>query len=82
MDDAQFEVLDELYFVISYDELHSKLSLQDEELRDLLLELAAKEWIRVYESIDEELDNHDIATNFRSYFYLASKKGLQAHNQQ
>ncbi len=82
MDDEEFEVLDELYFVISYAELADRLDLSEEKLKNILIRLSSKEWIRIYEGPDRELDAFDLDSNFRSYHYLASKKGLMAHNRQ
>ena len=31
---------------------------------------------------DEEIMDAELETSFESYFYLASKKGLMAHNRQ
>lgn len=82
MDDVEFDVLDELYFVISYDELRSNAGLPDDELQDVLIKLVAKQWVRVYKSADEEIDDYNLSADFKSYYYLASKKGLLAHNRQ
>jgi hypothetical protein len=82
MEEAEFDLLDELYFVTSYDELKANVDMTEDEIRDTLVRLTSKEWVRVYKDADEELDEFDLITNFRSYFYLASKKGLLAHNRQ
>lgn len=80
MKETEFEVLDELYFVISFEELLSAVELDEEELLEVLIELARKEWIRIYDSSDNELDKYNLRESYHSYFYLASKKGLFAHN--
>ncbi len=82
MEDVAFEVLDELYFVTPYKDLETALSYSDQELKKVLIELVAKGWILVYKDMEEEIDSIDIQHNFKSYCYLASKKGLLAHNTQ
>lgn len=81
MEEAEFEVLDELYFVISYSDLLNSVDLEEDVLQRVLLQLLDKEWIRVYRN-EEEVEKPDLKNNFKSYFYLASKKGLFAHNRQ
>ena len=82
MDDIEFDVLDELYFVISFQDLQSNLDLDAEEILDTLIKLTSNGWVRVYENSEDELDEYDLISNFKTYFYLASKKGLLAHNKQ
>ena len=80
MDEAEFDVLDELYFVISYENLVARLDLEEKELVDVLLKLVNKGWIRVFENPNDEIDQFDLKSDYRSYYFLASKKGLFAHN--
>lgn len=81
MSEDEFDLLDELYFVQSYDYLKKELDWEDEKLLFILQELADKEWINCFFGPDEEVfDDPDIANYGKTYFYLASKKGLLAHN--
>lgn len=82
MTDLQFDVLDELYFVLSYKELLAATALEDQVLVGVLEELYAAGWIKVMHTVDEELapEEVDLKKNAASYYYLASKKGLLAHN--
>jgi hypothetical protein len=82
MSDEEFEILDELYFVISYQELKEGIDLSDRELFSLLKSLHQKGWIRIFENPDEEVKINftDIGNRYTEYYYLASKKGLLAHN--
>ena len=82
MSDLEFDVLDELYFVQSYEELRTALKWDDHMLRDILEQLYLKGWIRCYTSPTEELFGKDIdlETQYHTYYYLASKSGLFAHN--
>ncbi|MEQ9405514.1 MAG: hypothetical protein RIM99_18140 [Cyclobacteriaceae bacterium] len=82
MEDDEFDVLDELYFVISYSELQDRLDLGEERLREVLIRLYEKGWVRIYESMEVEAEEADLNNKFKFYFYLASKKGLMAHNRQ
>ena len=82
MTDEEFEVLDELYFVLSWDELQNATGKPKEQLIKVLIQLLEKGWIRVYRKMDDELslDEIDLKDQSASYFYLASKEGLLAHN--
>ncbi len=82
MNDIQFEILDELYFVISFKDLLSSLEMDEETLLQNLKEMVKKEWIKCFEK-ETEIATSDIDYSdkkFRSYLFLASKKGLFAHN--
>lgn len=82
MSDLEYDVLDELYFVQSYSQLRDTLSWDDQMLKTALESLLRKDWIRCYSSPTEELlgDEIDLETRFHTYYYLASKTGLFAHN--
>jgi len=81
MSDLEFDILDELYFLIHYDDLSQTLGLSDEDLKPILQKMVRKGWLRCYTEPDVELEatNIDIEINFRKYHYLASKEGLKAH---
>jgi len=82
MSDLEFDVLDELYFVQSFDQLKLTLDWEDDLLRDTLRKLLNKKWIRCYLHPNEEIfgDDIDFEPSYRKYYYLASKEGLFAHN--
>lgn len=84
MTDIEYEILDELYFVVSFHQLLKETSLTDDTLKQELKSLINKGWVRSFSSPSEEIDI-DI-THFdklyQSLYYLASKKGLFAHNSQ
>ena len=82
MSDLEYDLLDELYFVQSYKDLSSKLQWDDKILRDTIESLLEKDWIRCYATPIRELfgDDIDLATQYHTYFYQASKPGLLAHN--
>lgn len=81
MTDEEFDLMDELYFVQSYDYLKQELDWEDEKLLVILQKLFEKEWINCFSSPDEEVfNNPDIPKEGKTYYYLASKKGLLDHN--
>ena len=81
MTDQEYDLLDELYFVISFQELCSQVNLSQDQLINALTGLCAKEWVRVYDAFGAEIELNEIqSTAFRQYKFLASKKGLFAHN--
>jgi hypothetical protein len=82
MSDLEFDVLDELYFVQTYEHLKFTLRWEDDMLRDTLRKLLEKKWIRCYINPNEEIfgDDIDFETSYWKYYYLVSKTGLFAHN--
>jgi DNA-binding MarR family transcriptional regulator len=82
MSEQEYLILDELYFLTDYHTLSKKLNIQDQTLQKLLISLIQKNWVNFYEKIDGEslFLNSETESNLKSYFYLASKEGLKAHN--
>jgi hypothetical protein len=80
MTNLEFDILDELYFVISFDELVQKSELKEDDLIVGLKSLYDKRWIKILKTHDEEVFNVDLTVNYHNYFYLATKQGLLAHN--
>ncbi|XOV93663.1 MAG: hypothetical protein ACFHWX_02915 [Bacteroidota bacterium] len=82
MTDDEFEVLDELYFVQSFQELTSLTQKDPNLLRNVLSDLYEKGWIRVFKGIDDEISKEDVdwIKHSSDYLFLASKEGLMAHN--
>lgn len=82
MNDVQFEILDEMYFVISFKDILASLDIENEILIQQLKEMVKKGWVKCFEKETEiavsEIDYSD--EKFKSYLFLASKKGLFAHN--
>lgn len=82
MSDQEFDVLDELYFVQSFDEVQEASGLEAEALRLVLQQLLKKGWIRCLRNAQAEVA-HPVLNKpeeFRQYYYLATKAGLMAHN--
>ena len=82
MTEQEYLLLDELYFLIDYNSLKNKSKLSIQNLDELLISSINKNWINFYEKIDGEslFLNNQTQSNLKSYFYLASKEGLKAHN--
>ena len=81
MTNAEFEILDELYFLKSFAELNRVLVFTETTWKIELANLYQKGWLRCYESaIQEPLTGEpDFENNFHKYYYLATKAGLLAH---
>ena len=82
MSDLAYELLDELYFVISFDKLITKFEGLEIETKNILIEMIKNNWVNYYKEIEGEI-NPEMEINNESIeklFFLASKKGLFAHN--
>lgn len=82
MSDAEFDVLDQLYFVTRLDQIQEEVEIIQEELIQVLESLHQKGWIKILETVDDELstDKIDLKNQAEQYFFLATKEGLLAHN--
>jgi len=81
MTDLEFQILDELYFLIHYTTLENRI--KSVKLKTYLKEMVEKEWISIFKNDNEveiEYHNANFEDNFKSYYYLATKKGLLKHN--
>ena len=75
-------MLDELYFVVSFNELQTTLDLEADELKNVLQTLLRRDWIKCLSSQTDELSASEVnfEENYRDYFYLATKSGLLSHH--
>ncbi len=82
MEDWQFEILDELYFVTGYEELEDKLPDLKSNLRIYLEDLWHQGWVKIIDRQTEEeiFDLNKFDLTYKEYNYLATKAGLMAHN--
>lgn len=80
MTELEFDVLDELYFVVKFEEIVKKLETEPEKIKQTLQELYNKNWIKVLESHDLEVKNVNLKEYCENYYFLASKLGLRQHN--
>jgi NH3-dependent NAD+ synthetase len=78
----EFDLLDELYFLVSFEELLRESAYSEEEIRDTLKRMIEKGWVHCYHASREEIitDVSNFSQEYRNYRYLASKEGLLAHN--
>ena len=81
MSDDEFDLLDELYFVQPYSILQEALGWEDKQLLYTLGLLKEKGWIKCFTSPDQEcFDVINLCEMGKDLLYLATKKGLMAHN--
>lgn len=79
----QDDILDELYFVTSFSDLAKNLNLPAETLGLELQKLLALEFVKCfYPDPDSEIlpNPETFMKDCQHYFFLATKKGLLAHN--
>lgn len=82
MTNQEFDVLDELYFLTGYKDLETRSGMGTIDLKDLLWNFLQKEWVLCHQNNDQEINptKTEFESLFSNYHYLASKKGLLAHN--
>lgn len=82
MKEIFYDILDELYFIRTFEELLEKLNLESNVLQGYLWTMLEEGLIKTMVNFDEEIEqNKEIfALNFKKYHYIASKKGLMWHN--
>ncbi|MHA6248143.1 hypothetical protein ACXYMU_09425 [Pontibacter sp. CAU 1760] len=83
MSENEFDLLDELYFVTSYADLRSTLSLSDEEMCAGLQALIRQGYVKILypdQDTDHTYDEASFSRQCQEYYYLATKAGLVVHN--
>ncbi len=81
MTDSEFDLMDELYFVQPFEYLRETLKWEDEFILQTLQSLYSQGYIKCLEMPDEErFDEVDVFREGKKLFFLATKKGLIAHN--
>lgn len=82
MTDIEYDILDELYFVISFVDLGEALGMEEKMLKLELGKLVERKWVKCFGSVSDELPEEavDFERNYQNYHYLASKEGLIQHN--
>ena len=83
MTDEEFDIIDQLYFVIGYTELTHEISMLSSEMSEILWNLIEKGWVKCLSNPETEVwpNKDQFATNYSNYYYLATKKGLFKHNE-
>ncbi len=81
MTDLEFVIIDELYFICNFNELLFNTSIEIQELKSTLWQLLEQDLIKcLVEEEEQNISLVDFELNFKKYHYIASKKGLLAHN--
>ena len=81
MSDEEFDLLNELHFVQPYSAVQEALGWEDSQLLDTLTLLVDRGWIKCFTTPDQEcFDAIDLQEVGKELLYLATKKGLIAHN--
>jgi hypothetical protein len=79
--DLEFVIIDELYFICNFNELLFNTSIEIQELKSTLWQLLEQDLIKcLVEEEEQNISLVDFELNFKKYHYIASKKGLLAHN--
>jgi hypothetical protein len=81
MTDKQYTLLDELYFIQNVKSLHSELGWTKAEVEEVLLQLFENGWLTVllHEQF-VEISKEELVEQIEQFGFIASKKGLFAHN--
>ena len=81
MNDEEFDLMDELYFVQPYAYLLETLAWEDALLLSTLASLHSKGYVKCLDDPDtERFGAVDIMNEGKSLYFLATKNGLMAHN--
>ena len=83
MTDPEFDILDELYFVKSLFDLEKVLECAQYDLKEELWKVILKGWAKAIDSHDQEmiLTKEEFLNSSENLKFIATKKGLLAHNQ-
>jgi DNA-binding MarR family transcriptional regulator len=82
MSEQEYLVLDELYFLQSFDELQELTGLSPDALKSVLSDLVGKGWVKCTKSREgeEPVGTEEFLSGYLQFHYLATKAGLLAHN--
>lgn len=81
MTDNEFNVLDELYFVHTFEHLKKELGFTDDLIISTLKILRDKGWVKFLKDVDAEWEHDNLSVeDFEKSYFLATKSGLLAHN--
>ena len=79
MSELEYDVLDELYFVTSFEELQRQTDLDPVVIKDTLTALMARGWVQPVATPGQPAPGHaGVALEQQSF--LATKAGLLQHN--
>jgi hypothetical protein len=82
MTEAEYEIMDQLYFVTSFEDVKNLSGADETVISVVLWKFIKNGWVKCFDGPEEEVEltDDDFKTNFTKYHYLASKQGLLAHN--
>ncbi|PSR55663.1 hypothetical protein AHMF7605_20210 [Adhaeribacter arboris] len=83
MTEIEFEIMDELYFVTSFQQLGNALLRTHEELCHSLQDLVVRGYVKCfYPDPDTEIEYNQVkfSKECQQYYFLATKAGLMVHN--
>lgn len=82
MSGAEYEIMDQLYFVTSFEDIKELSGVEESVIASVLWMFINKGWVKIFAGPENEVEvvEEDFMTNFMKYHYLASKQGLLAHN--
>lgn len=82
MNELEFEVLDQIYFVESFAKIQQAVKTDETTLKNTLKAMIEKGWVKCFLNHFSEVvsSTEGFEDNFRNYYYLATKEGLLAHN--
>lgn len=82
MDNQEFDLLDELYFVKNIEELVETSDMERPVVKNVLMRLIKKHWVKILDSRDNEIpfNPSEFEEQLNNYHFIATKAGLLAHN--
>jgi len=84
MNELEFQIMDEVYFLCSFQQLLQVIGCDEEKLSDSLIELLKKDFIQQLVFDDDEKDYLKLESpdfsRIKAASYVATKKGLLEHN--
>lgn len=83
MNDIEYDIINELYFVTAFRDVANALEISETDLSANLEDLILKGYIKCfYPDPDTEIEYkaEEFFDKCRSYYFLATKEGLLAHN--
>ncbi|BDD03526.1 transporter [Aureibacter tunicatorum] len=82
MEQLEFDILDELYFVLSFEKLMDEIDCESkDDLEVALRNMVDKGWVKVMSDVDTDMVEDELEScQYEHCYFLATKKGLFAHN--
>ena len=82
MSEEEYDIMDQLYFVTSFEEVKDLSGVDETLVKAILWRFIQRGWIKCFDDPEAEVEptEDDFKTSFEKYHYLASKQGLLAHN--